>query len=347
MGLIFRAVGWLGLWVVLIVAGFLGYATLVEYAPDEVEDIAVFGEAQTLDKDTIRLLSWNIGYCGLGSDMDFFMDGGESSRTSRGRTLQNLEGIATLLHDMSDSLDFILLQEVDIQSKRGYGINSYDTITERLGLDFNGYFARNFSTFYVPIPITDPIGQVDAGMAIFSRYSALSAERLAYPNPAAWPMSMFDLKRCMLSLKIKMADSTYLYVNNTHNSAYDDGDGRANELKFINKYLAEKEYSITAGDWNSVPPGYVISEAQSNDEFFQVQRTEREDMPEGFHFATDISKHSARYGYEPFNAQSTTQTLIDYAVTSPKVKPIKIEYLDLGYEYSDHNPVVFTFVIQK
>ncbi len=81
----------------LLFLSFLIYATFVEYSPSEVEDITVIGDEMVLDKDTITILSWNVGYCGLGSDMDFFMDGGQSSRTSRGRTEQNLKAVVSLI----------------------------------------------------------------------------------------------------------------------------------------------------------------------------------------------------------------------------------------------------------
>ena len=41
--------------------------------------------------DSVIILCWNIGYGGLGDDMDFFYDGGTQVRTSRERTLANID----------------------------------------------------------------------------------------------------------------------------------------------------------------------------------------------------------------------------------------------------------------
>ena len=43
--------------------------------------------------DSLKIVAWNIGYGGLGSNMDFFYDGGTRIRDTKARTLENLKGI--------------------------------------------------------------------------------------------------------------------------------------------------------------------------------------------------------------------------------------------------------------
>ena len=81
--------------------------------------------------DTLTVLSWNIGYAGLGDDMDFFYDGGKRVRDSRRRTLENLRNIVAELRKAD--ADIMLLQEVDCDSHRSYGIRE------------GGFAARSFS----------------------------------------------------------------------------------------------------------------------------------------------------------------------------------------------------------
>ncbi len=333
--------------IILVLVLLIIFAKIVEFKPSAQELVEVLGDAEIISGDTITVMSWNIGYAGLGSDMDFFMDGGKSSRTSRGRTLKNLDAIVSFITKYSDKLDFILLQEVDREAKRSYGINIYDTIVKHIGLDFKGFYAENFKVFYVPIPLSDPIGEVDAGLATFSRYNPRSATRISYPNSTSFPKSMFDLKRCMLSIAVAMSDDRTLYINNTHNSAYDsDGEARTKELLHIRSYIEEFRYSITAGDWNSTPPDYTPSEAEINDQHFQVHTLSHSDFAENYHYAADISTKSVRYGYEPYLAGSTTTSIIDFAVSSPEVIPLKVECIDLGFENSDHNPVLYSFIVK-
>lgn len=275
------------------------------------------------------------------------MDGGESSRTSRGRTLENLKGIIDYISSESDSLDFILLQEVDKCSKRSYGINEYDTIVSRFGKEFASYFACNFRVFYVPIPLGDAIGSVESGLVTLSRYTPESAQRISLPKDGDFPQSMFNLKRCMLSLSIPTSKGDTLHITNSHNSAYDDGDLRASEMEFISKFLGEQSSFIIAGDWNSNPAGYTPSKAEQNNEYFVPAQLSTNDFNPDYHFAVDFDNHTARYGYEPYQKDKTTTTLIDFALSSPNLIPIKVECRDLGFEFSDHNPVIYTFVIER
>ena len=80
--------------ILLLLLGFIGlivYAVLTDYKPKEKE---VVFNSETRDKlnDTIELslLTWNIGYCGLDKDMDFFYDGGTKVFTPRKKCISNL-----------------------------------------------------------------------------------------------------------------------------------------------------------------------------------------------------------------------------------------------------------------
>lgn len=343
---LYRAFGWLGVWILLALVGFVVYAFFTQYSPSQSEDISTLGDERVLDEDTITILSWNIGYAGLGSDMDFFMDGGESSRTSRGRTEQNLSAIVNFIDSLSGDLDFIFLQEVDVESKRAYGINEYDTLVSRFGTRFKTFFAPNFDVFYVPIPVGDAIGQVEAGLVTMSRYSPREAKRVALPSGGSFPQSLFDLKRCMLSIAVPLSSGELLWLCNTHNSAYDDGSQRVDELEFLGDYLSERSYFVVAGDWNSTPPSYEPSVAERENQYFSPLAIKRSDFDSSYHFAADLSSYTARFGYEPYDVRTTTRTLIDFGLSSAAVVPLSVKTIDLGFEHSDHNPVLYRFVIK-
>ena len=99
---------------------FLLTAVITDYRPAErvvLQDRSGLssGAAEALP-DSLSILCWNIGYGGLGDDMDFFYDGGTQVRTSRERTLANIDGIIAEIRRHSP--DIILLQEVDESSRR-------------------------------------------------------------------------------------------------------------------------------------------------------------------------------------------------------------------------------------
>ena len=65
----------------LIIVGFVIYLTAAEFKPEPVETLEIGGQAQkTLQAgDSLRVLSYNIGYGSLDKTQDFFMDGGKTT----------------------------------------------------------------------------------------------------------------------------------------------------------------------------------------------------------------------------------------------------------------------------
>ncbi len=124
---------------IILFCVFLIYAIIDNYKPKEIEVVYSTNGASKLYKDTINVMLWNIGYCGMDATIDFFYDGGTQARVSQEQTLQNLQDITNVLLSNSNYLDFILLQEVDICAKRSYKINQYDSLNKKLA-DFKAYF---------------------------------------------------------------------------------------------------------------------------------------------------------------------------------------------------------------
>ena len=111
--------------IIVFIAGFIGllvYAKVTDFKPEEKEVISQPENISVLkDSLSISLLTWNIGYAGLDKDMDFFKDGGTKVITPKDICMSNIDGIADFLIK-NDTVDFILLQEVDRDSKRSYHI---------------------------------------------------------------------------------------------------------------------------------------------------------------------------------------------------------------------------------
>lgn len=333
--------------VLLLAVGFIGVMWIGEWRPAPVEVLADNPNAAPFAGDTIKIVSWNIGYAGLGDDMDFFYDGGTRMRTTAERTGENLAGIVAFLEQHTDA-DIILLQEVDMDSHRSYNVDQYEAIRSALPEYPFAYFAPNYRSAFVPIPLRSPMGGVRSGLALFSKTEPVEVIRYQYPGAFAFPVRLFNLKRALLSLSFRMEGvAEPLYINNTHNSAYDDGGMRRGELRFLDSLLSGKPYTVTMGDWNSNPPGYHPSAAEQTDPYFRPLILQKEDFSAGLHFAADTLHYSTRYGYEPFRAGHTTQTLLDFALLSPRIRTLSVEVVDLGYRNSDHNPVVGCFLIER
>ncbi len=100
------------------------YAVISDYRPAERTVLASSSEVQPVsDSLEFSLLSWNIGYCGLDEAMDFFYDGGTKVFTPKAECISNLNSVISLLKQ-NDYADFILLQELDRESRRSYRLIS-------------------------------------------------------------------------------------------------------------------------------------------------------------------------------------------------------------------------------
>ncbi len=310
---------------------------LTEWRPRASEAIPVPEHPGSLP-DTIRILSWNTGYAGLGDDMDFFLDGGRRTRTSPERAAENLEAIAAFLAGCE--ADIILLQEVDRRSRRSFRVDQLSVYQQALPT-YRGWYAANYRSPFVPAPLRSPLGRVESGVAIFSRIDPVQVVRHQYDSRFPFPVRLFNLKRCWLAAEFRTAQGNPVWISVTHNTAYDTGDMRAIEMEQLYRWLGDRGPSITGGDWNQTPTGYTPSAAEVNDRHFRPRP-----IPEDLRFRSDFdaSTPTVRYLYEPLT-ETTTRSVIDFFLTSNSIELLDIKTIDLAFEHSDHNPVVATFVV--
>ena len=335
--------------IVLAVGGLFGFLTVTEFKPAPVETLGFFGQpAEELpalrEGQSLRILSWNIGYAGLGAASDFFMDGGENSMAADKATVQHyLEGIRGQL-GVGD-YDLVILQEVDTDSKRTYRIDE----TQQLSIG-QSVHALNYSCPFVPIP-WPPFGRVHSGLMTTSEYRIDESERVALPCPFSWPLSTANLKRCLLvsRLPIEGSDRELVLVN-LHLEAYDDGAGKIAQTQQLMGLLQEEyekgNYVIAGGDFNQTFPGSLEVYPMIDPDYWTPGVLEEGSLPEGFSYVYDLAAPSCRLLNQPYNPSDTAHTqyyIIDGFIVSPNVNVEAADTLDLGFADSDHNPVCMSF----
>lgn len=329
---------------------FLIISAILEYRPAPQERAihypALRPSAEKNIPDSLKIMTWNIGYAGLGDNMSFFMDGGKDVRDTKERTEDNLRNIIETIRTQNP--DILLLQEVDINSHRTYHTNEVQRLQEEFP-EYHIYFAPNLKSWFIPTPVKEPIGEAHSGVVIMTRFEADSAIRHQYPARHPWPARMFHLKKCLLETDFTLPDGRKLIVGNTHCSAYDDGTMRIQEIRHINHLLnAQKGCSfIIGGDWNQYPKGYTPSDKELNDKNFIVQPLPSDELEKIGKFTYAPSLHTARYIDKPYDKESSTKTLIDYFFHSEDISIDEINTQDLEFRYSDHNPVTATISFQK
>jgi len=351
INLVLKTIGWLLLVVVLTFAGFLLFITLSDYKPEPVEILVERTTVSTIEQDTFKLMNWNIGYAGLGKEMDFFYDEGTKVRPTEALGRKYLDGIKAFV-SANDTVDFWMLQEVDIKAKRSHHMNEVDEI-EKVKKGSFGVFAKNYDVPFVPVPIYEPMGCVEGGLIIFSEFPPTEAVRYAYPLIADWPDKLFLLDRCFVLNRYPLQSGRDLIVINTHNSAYVyDSALRVHELQIIKKIMLTEynngNFVIAGGDWNQNPPGYEPSNIYNGHKFFKSEVQMNPDfMPEGWIWAYDNSAPTNRQNYQAFVKGENGTTCLDYYLTSPNVEVLETKVIDLNFENSDHNPVFLKIVLKE
>jgi endonuclease/exonuclease/phosphatase family metal-dependent hydrolase len=321
---------------------FLSYHMLDNYRPDEVISQQVHNQPDIIhDASSLSLLIWNIGYAGLDASMDFFYDGGEQMRPSTEGVRQNMEGIIATLSPYKD-FDFVLLQEVDKDSRRSYRLNEYQMIKDEFP-GYHGSFGKNYDVAFVPIPVKEPMGKVESGLMTISKHQPKTVERHSFPGNYSWPMKLFMLDRCFLVNRYTLASQKELVVINTHNSAYDDGSLRTAQMDYLSDYLLgeyEKgNFVIVGGDWNQTP--YGIDPELPGHQFDTESLTyvEKDYPAPDWIWAYDPALPTNRRLKVPYDPSTTLTTIIDCYLLSPNFQEVEVKTIDLGFEYSDHQAV--------
>ncbi|MCU0454959.1 MAG: hypothetical protein MUE74_01555 [Bacteroidales bacterium] len=336
----------------LLIVGFIGlilYAMASDYKPDNKEQIARPDNPAVLkDSLVLNLLTWNIGYAGLDKDMDFFKDGGTKVITPEDKYLANFSGIEDFLV-RNDTVDFILLQEIDRDSKRSYRIDQYQKMSEKLS-GHHPLFAKNYDVFFVPVPPSRPMGKVISGIATFSKYAPVSSTRYSLPGDFGFPTQLFYLDRCFMDIRYSIENGKELVLINTHNEAFDEGGVIRNaQMESLKRFVLNEynsgNYVIVGGDWNQYPPDFKPDFSQ-NLSFtgkignFELTGIESGYMPGEWEWIYDPLTPTVRTLTAPYDPAVTPTSVCDIFLTSPNIESVSVRCINLDFTNSDHNPVI-------
>ena len=338
--------------IITAVGGLAAWLSITEYKPLAVENAEITGTTEHTELERgkeLTLLNWNIGYGGLGKESDFFMDGGKNvAAADEAKVKEYLSGIENTAKSVD--ADFILLQEVDTDSARSFGIDQRRYFDESY---VKTSYAANFSCNFVPFPLP-PIGKVNSGLYTVSEgYAIDKAERHSLPCPFSWPVRTANLKRCLLVSYLPVANSDkQLVLVNLHLEAYDDGEGKIAQTKQLREFiLSEYEkgnYVIAGGDFNQTFPGSLELYPITTPELWSPGTISDDIMPEGWTLAYDMGTATCRLLNQPYDPsdEGTQLYVIDGYILSPNVELVSVETMDEGFENSDHNPVLLKAVLK-
>lgn len=331
---------------------------IIDYKPKELEQAKHKIYDSSLKQDVffnkeISILSWNIGYAGLGKDENFFFDGGKEVRPKSKEIIEKyLQGICKTLNDIPS--DIYLLQEVDEDSKRSYHMDQKQVLLEQLKMDY--YFAYNYCCLYVPFPLP-PIGKVMAGVTTFTNFNTLQSTRYSLPVSFKWPISIANLKRCLLINRIPINGSDKeLIIINLHLEAFDSGEGKVAQTNTLKKIMFEEyekgNFVVAGGDFNQVFSTVDDSKYPKIWDGWSSGFIDANDFPKGWQLVTDDTYPTCRdvsrsYNDEDAKNHNWQYYVIDGFILSPNVKLLQINVINEDFVNSDHNPVYMKFILEK
>lgn len=321
---------------------------LIQTAP-AVNQSAEIGAAVSLEQE-YTIVTYNVGFGAYSPDYTFFMDGGKSSWA---KSKESATSLITGAGDLSLSFepDFVLLQEIDVDSTRTYHLDELELLRNKLS-NYVSNFAVNYDSPFLLYPFYEPHGSSYAGIATFSKYDITSAERRSLPISSS--MSRFvDLDRCYSVSRIPTENGKELIIINVHMSAYGSSpEVRAGQTAMLREEM-EKEYAagnyvIVGGDYN-----HNLKLYDDYGNMGWAKAYGRDLIPETFTFAIDLldeeirhqMHNSCRDSGKPVGVYNNTITL-DGFIISDNIECIEYYNYDSGYLYSDHDPVVMTFVLK-
>ena len=159
--------------------------------------------------------------------------------------------------------DIVLLQEVDLGSKRTGYWNQIQYLLNNTPLNY-GVYASVWEVDFIP---TDGIGRMNMGNAILSRYEIGPSERIQLRLRTDQPdyEQYFYLRRNILKSEIpELASSSQkkFYAVNIHATAFATDDTKEKHvtkyLEILNDIHSDGHVFVSGGDLNAVPPGSII-----------------------------------------------------------------------------------------
>ena len=242
-------------------------------------------EPQTIE--SLKVMTWNIRF-GAGR-IPFFGDScGDRGLMTESETIGYLDSIVAYINLTLP--DILLLQEVDVSSKRSAYVNQLQYILDNTHLNYGGYA----SMWNVEILPSDGLGKIDTGNAILSRWKVSDAERIKLPLRTDQDdlTQYFYLRRNILKAKINIPQlDTTLYAVNIHATAFATDDTKQKHIARYKEVLDDLDLLgatfVTGGDFNSIP-----TDAEEED-FCKIDECE----DENWHVSEDKNKFHKKGSY--------------------------------------------------
>lgn len=318
---------------------------------------------------TLDCITYNMSYGIMDPDFTYYKaenkmangsstKGGSSRATNKDRVIINANGSAELVgKGVNSSVDFILFQDIDVDSTRSYYVDQKEILTNSLS-SMAGVFAETGSSNYVVSPISSPLGRTDSRMATFSDKYISFRIRYSLPSNSEFMTKYGTNDNCVILTRFKTTGSSMLSIINVNVGIYEDEDIRQKDLEALLKIMdyelnTKGNYCLVGGSF-----GYLLN--GTDGEFLNNMQSPSwsKNLPDSFNadvlngigysiardeVAIDQSIGTVRDMSVSYSKGGSFEAIVDGFIVSKNISVDNVSVIDNGYLYSSHNPVKISF----
>jgi endonuclease/exonuclease/phosphatase family metal-dependent hydrolase len=326
--------------VAVLIAAFIGAFLVANHsavgAARDVERAAQAGLPAA--GDTLDIVTWNLGYGGLGAGSDFIADGGTHYfPPSRAAARENVAGIRAYLETLRDA-DIVMNQELAGAGLVNYWTDLHKAADEALAGAERIFFA-DFKTRLMPWPL-----RMVHGQGIYARRAVASTDLVPLP---AENEGIFGVRRRYAATvaRLPIAGSAHGWtIVTTHLAAFDDNATvRTQQLRELLTWAQGEhqrgQHVVIGGDFNLRLVETNFPNTTEERFLFWVYPFPQDALPEGWRIAADATTPTVRTNERAYRPGENYTAVIDGFIVSPNVAIESVAGTDLGFAHSDHNPV--------
>ncbi len=276
----------------------------------------------------ITILSWNLGFGGLGQEAEFYPDGGRSLIPSSRRDVRRYaQGIGDWVAQAA--ADVLLLQE----AARPSAVNRRVDLLAVLERSLQGRWRAWSPDASLAFP------RISVGLAVFAPGPAGRVERVELPGEKRW--QRYHLLVARFPLQGRTGE---LVLADLHLSAFDPKAGlRGRQLEAVMEFALSEyrrgSHVVLGGDWNLLLAETHFAHTTAERYLFWLHPLPAGFLPPGWRLAADDRVPSVRTLERPYRPGENYTAVIDGFLVSPNVTVLEVRTAEQGFLFSDHQPV--------
>lgn len=291
--------------------------------------------------ETLKILTWNLGYGAMGADADISLEGGKRFIPSPSKAIvKNIAGFKKFIAETK--ADVYLLQELS----NGSLLNRWHNVRKAVREALPNHHQSSISNFALPLFFDFLRNEHGMGTFVDECFSVLK-RRVQLFNAGEYYYRIVPRWDYALTMLAERKGGKPIVMVNTHLSSFDQkGAIRISQFLELIAYvrrLNKKGFPVVVGaDWN-LHEGEVTFCGEDESHYKKyVHGFPHHLLPKGWRAYFPTNAPTLRAGNRPFvNGESTTFT-VDGFICSPEIQVKDVIAHDLGFAHSDHNPVEIT-----